>query len=99
MRRLVALDAGGGEIAKHLANHVLVARFLEIGANHILGIGFGLDVGEAHQVRRPCAEQAVAARDDPELHLLIAGIHILECLLAAVERGHGNPLALSSGER
>src|SRR3954465_14480265 len=64
---LVALDAGRGEIAQDLADDVLVARFLEIGADHVLGIDLRLGLGEAHQPSRPGAEQPVAPRVDPEL--------------------------------
>src|SRR5688572_19490912 len=73
-RRLVDLDARRNEVAEQLADHVLVAGFLEIGADDVAGIGIGLGLGEAHLLGRPMAEQAVAARDDLELHLLIAGI-------------------------
>src|SRR3712207_3112094 len=65
---LVAVDAGRGEVAEDLADHVLVARFLEIGADHVLGIGIGLGFGEPHQLRSPLAEQPIAAGDYPELH-------------------------------
>ena len=52
----------------------------------------GLDIGQAHQIRRPGAEQTIAPRDDPELQFLIARISVFECLFAVVEGGHGGPL-------
>ena len=39
---LVDVDAGGGQVAEHLADHVLVAGFLEIGVDDVLGIGIRL---------------------------------------------------------
>src|SRR5919199_550971 len=90
---LVALDAGGGEVAEQLADHVLVAGFLEIGPDHVLGVGVRLGLRQPHQPRRPAAEQPVAPRHDPELHLLVAGIFGFERPLAIVERGHLRSLA------
>ncbi len=92
---LVDLDAGRGEIAEQLADHVLVAGLLEIGADDVAGISVGLGLGEAHLLRRPLAEQPVAARNDLELHLLIAGILGFEGPFAVVEGGHGVPLLVS----
>ena len=60
---LVGVDPGGGEVAEHLADDVMVAGFLEIGADHILGVAFGFRLVEAHLPRRPFAEQPVAARE------------------------------------
>jgi hypothetical protein len=55
-RRVVDLDPGRGQIAEQLADHVLVAGFLEVGADHVLGISFGLDLGQAHLPGSPLAE-------------------------------------------
>ena len=82
---------GRGQVAEQLADHVVVARFLEIGADHILGIGVRLGLGQAHLLRRPLAEQPVAPRRDLELHLLVAGVHGFERLLAVIELAHGDP--------
>jgi hypothetical protein len=39
-------------------------------------------------------EQPVAPRHDPELHLLVAGMQVLESPFAIVKSGHGCPLAV-----
>ena len=88
---LVAVDARRGEVAEHLADHVMVAGFLEVGADHVLGIGFRLGLGQAHLPRGPFAEQPVAARGDAELHFLVMRELGLEGALAVVELGHAFP--------
>src|SRR5687767_2958570 len=86
-----------GLVLERLADRRLVdldARRNEVAeqlADHVLVAGFR----EAHLLGRPMAEQAVAARDDLELHLLIAGILGLKSPLAVVEGGHGDPLLVS----
>ena len=72
----------------------MLARFLEVGSNHVLGVGFAFHVGQAHLPRRPFAEQPVAAGDDSELHLLVASELVLERFLAVVEGGHAFPLSI-----
>jgi pimeloyl-ACP methyl ester carboxylesterase len=89
---LVAFDAGGGEVAEHLADHVMVAGFLEVGAHDVLGVAFGLRIGQAHLPRRPFAEQAIAPRRDPEFHFLVMRELGLERALAILELAHMLPL-------
>src|SRR4051812_47303997 len=95
---VVDLHSGRSQVAEQFADDVLVAGFLEIGADDVLGVAFRLGLGEAHQPRRPVAEQPVAPRDDAELHFLVAGIASLERALAIVESGHGAPLLCLSPE-
>ena len=85
---LVDLDSGGGQVAEQLADHVLVARFLEIGLDDRLGIGIGFLGRQAHLLRRPLPQQPVAARGDAELHFLVTGELGLEGAFAVVEAGH-----------
>ena len=59
------VDAGGVEIGADLAEHVLVAGLLEIGRDDRLGVGVGAVAGLAELLRRPQAEQLVAARRRP----------------------------------
>jgi len=54
------LDALGVEILANLAEHVIVARLLEIRQDDRLGIGLGLGAGEPELLRRPQAEELVA---------------------------------------
>src|SRR3546814_1886308 len=56
------IDPGRRQIAHQLANHVVVARFLEIGLNHGLGIGVGLFGGEFPPFGSPEPQQPVATR-------------------------------------
>src|SRR5882724_6580000 len=95
----VDVDPGGGQVAEQFADDILFARFLEIGADNVLGIGFGFGLGQAHQARRPFAEKAIAPRDNAELHFLVMGIFGLERALAIVESGHGASLRLSLSAR
>ena len=44
----------------HLAEHVVVAGFLDVGYHHFLGVGFGVGAGLAELFGRPQAEQPVA---------------------------------------
>src|SRR5690554_2966398 len=67
----VDVDAGTGEVAKHLADHVLVSRFLEVSLNHGLPVRFRLFGSETHLLRRPLAEQAVAAGSNAERGLRV----------------------------
>src|SRR4028118_1420553 len=67
----IGIAAGGGEIAEYLADHVLVPRFLEVGPDDVLGIGFRLDRGQLHQAGSPVAEELVATGDDAELQFLV----------------------------
>ena len=80
--------AGRGEIAKHLADHVLVAGFLEVGLDDRLAVGLGLFGGQVHLGRCPMAEQPVATGRDAE-----GGVGVHRELgflgaLAIVEVGH-----------
>jgi predicted metalloendopeptidase len=80
--------AGPGplQVAEHLAQHVLVAGLLEVGLDH--GAGVLVDGLQAHQAGGPFAEQAVAARCDLELLLLLESELLFESLFAVVKGGH-----------
>src|SRR3954447_22104634 len=82
---LVALDTRRGEIAEDLADDVVITGFLEVGANDVLGVGFGLDVAQPHLPGGPFAEQSVAPSRDAEAHLLVVRELGLERFLAVVE--------------
>ena len=85
---IVGLDALLRQVAAHLADHVVVARFLEIGHDHLLGIGLGIVARNPHLLRRPQAEKLVAPGDDLELKLLIVLELRLGGFLAVVKRVH-----------
>src|SRR5262245_33162829 len=82
------LDALGVEILANLAEHVIVARLLEIRQDDRLGIGVGLGAGEAELLRRPLAEELVATGVRLEPQFLVDGELLLEAFLALVERSH-----------
>ncbi len=81
-------DALGVEVAANLAEDVIVAGFLEIGDDDLLGVGVGLRARHPELRRRPQAEQLVAARVRLEAQLFVMGELLLETFLAFVERGH-----------
>ena len=89
---LVAIDPGRGEVAKNLADDVMIAGFLEIGADDVLRIGFGFGFGQAHLPRRPMAEQPVAPGGDAEHHLLVVRELGLESAFAVVKLASCVPL-------
>src|SRR5216684_21062 len=82
------LDVLGVEIPADLPEHVVVAGFLEIGHDHLLGISLGLRARKSELLRRPQPEQLVAARARLEFELLVASELLLETFLALVESGH-----------
>src|SRR5215208_4099544 len=53
MVAIVDLAAGGDQVAEHLADHVLVPGFLEVGLDHGLGVGVGFLGAEAHLLGSP----------------------------------------------
>ena len=63
-------------------------RLLEVGHDHLLGVGLGIVACDAHFLRRPQAEKLVAPGDDLELKLLIVLELRLGGFLAVVERVH-----------
>src|SRR5207247_8549842 len=81
-------DALGGEIAHHLAEHVAVAGFLEIGRHDLPGRGGGGVARHAELFRRPQSEQLVAARFGLELLLFVESELLLEAFLALIECRH-----------
>ena len=85
---LVNVDTGRRHVAHQLADDVFVTGFLEIGLHHRLGIGIGFFRRQPHLRRRPFTQQAVAARLDAELHLLIMREHIFKGPFAIVESRH-----------
>src|SRR5262249_59271469 len=78
----------GIEVAANLAEHVVLAWFLQIRRDDLLRIGFRLGAGESHLLCRPQAEQLVAPRGRLESQFLVVGELLLEAFLALVERGH-----------
>ena len=86
--RLLDIASGRDQVAEHLADHVLVAGFLEIGLDHRLGIGLRLLDRQAHLVGRPVAEQPVAPRGDAEGGVLVHRVLRLFGALAVPEIGH-----------
>ena len=85
---LAKVDPGGNEVAQDLADHVFVAGFLEIGLDHCLGIGLGLDSRKAHLFSGPLAKQPVAAGVNPELHFLVMSELRFFGAFTIVEVGH-----------
>ena len=71
----------------------MVAGFLEVGTDDVLGIGFALGFAQTHLPRGPFAKQPVAARGDAEQHFLVASIFGFEGAFAVVKLGHGIPLS------
>ena len=93
-------DALGVEIAQHLAQHVAVAGFLEIGGDHFLGIGSGGVAGDSELLGCPQSEQPVAAGLGLELLLLVEGEFLLETFFTLVECAHflgSDPCQMVSG--
>ncbi len=78
----------GLEIAHHLIEHVRIARLLEIGRHHLLGVGVRVGARPAELLGRPQPEQPVAARGDLELGLLVMAVLGLEAFFPVVEGGH-----------
>ena len=78
----------GRQVGADLAEDVLLARLLEVGADDLARIGVGLLAGLAQEPRGPEAQQPVAPRLGPELHLGVVGELGLEGVLAVVEGGH-----------
>ena len=74
-------DVLGVEIGSKLADHVLIARRLEIGLDHVPRIGVRVRAGQPELLRRPVAEQPVPARRGLELELLIMGEFALKASL------------------
>ena len=82
-------DAGRVEILADLAENILVASLLEIGADHIASIGIGVRAGLAELFRGPQAEQLVAPRHRLEPQFLVVRVSVLEAFAALVECRHG----------
>jgi hypothetical protein len=95
---LVRRLAGRREVGHQLLHDVGIARLLEVGHHHVLGIGLGIGAGLAHQAGGPEAQQLVAARVDLELQLLVMLVLGFEGFLAIVEGGH-RPLRLGLSRR
>ena len=82
------VDAGSVEILADLAENVLVAGFLEIGLDDLLGVGVRVRPGFPHEPGRPQAEQLVAARLGLEAKLGVMGEFLLKFVFAVVEGRH-----------
>ena len=76
------------EVSPDLAEHVLFARLLEVGLDHLARIGLRRIARDPHLARRPQAEQLVSPRGRPELQLLVMSEFPLEALLAILEARH-----------
>ena len=85
---VAGVDAGRRQVAEHLADYVLVTGFLVVRADNVLRLGVALGLGQAHRVRSPLAEQAVAAGDQPKLHFLIVRELGFERALTIVKGTH-----------
>src|SRR5580704_12312551 len=78
----------GVEVLADLAKHVVIAGRFDVRDHDLLGIGLRGRAGEAELLRRPQAEQLVAAHCGLELELLVMGKLLLEAFLTLVEIGH-----------
>lgn len=81
-------DVLGGKIGRELTQDVGIAGLLEIGRDHLLGIGGGGIARHAQLFGRPQPEQPVAAGLRLEFLLLVEGVLLLETFLALVELAH-----------
>ncbi len=73
------------QAASHLAYHVLVAGFLEIGCDDAPGIGLGLRARFAEPLGGPEPEELVAPSRGPEAQFLVESELPLESVLAVLE--------------
>src|SRR6187401_3240187 len=89
-------DALGVEILPYFAEHVVVARLLEVGHHDLLRVGVGVRSRQSHLSGGPHAEQPVAPGIRLEAQLFIEGEFFLEAFFALVERCHVVPVAFSS---
>src|SRR6056297_330025 len=78
----------GVEIAAQLAEDVLVARLLEIGEYHALGVFLGISAALAELPGGPETQKLVAAGHRLEAQFLVMRELVLEGILAVVECGH-----------
>src|SRR5690606_9888481 len=88
--------AGCVEILAQLADHVPVARFLEIGLDDLACVGFGGVAALAQLLGRPKAEQLVAARGGAALQILVVIALAFNGFLSILHAGHGRLLRLGS---
>ena len=77
------------QIGNQLAHDIFDASFFEIGADDFQGIGRSLIPRFAQQVSGPKADQLVAARLGPELHLGVMGEFVFKSVFAIFKGGHG----------
>ena len=82
------IAARRGKIAQQFADHVFIARFLEIGLYDGFLVSVGFFFGQAHQASGPFTQQAIAARGDLEGVLLIKGELSFFGAFTVVEIGH-----------
>ena len=68
-----------------------MARFLEICADHLFGIGLGLVARFAQNFGHPKPHQFIASGLGLEFHVLIMGVFRLECVFTIVKGAHGLP--------
>src|SRR5690606_40665060 len=71
----------------------LVARFLQVGADHGLGVFGDAVAGQPHQAGRPLGQHSVAAGRSPKFLFLIERELTLEAPFTIVEGGHVIPKA------
>src|SRR3546814_1693420 len=92
-------DARRGQVARELADDVLVARFLEVRLHDGLGISVGFLGRQPHAPGRPFAEEPVAARGDTEQPVLVARESRLESPFPVVECAHNALTGSTPGSR
>jgi len=69
-------DALGGQVLDHLGDHVVVAGLLHVGHHDGLGVVLGRGAAQAHLLRRPQAQQLVAARLGAKLLQIGRDFHV-----------------------
>ena len=94
---LAGLDPGADQVAQQLADHVLVPGLFEIGLDHALGVGFGLDRRQAHAFGCPLPEQAIAAGMDAEQGVRVVRVLGFLGAFAIVKGGHIGSVPCSAG--
>ncbi len=82
-------EAGAAQVLLDLAQDVDVRRLIDLRLHD--GFRVGLDVLQAHELRRPFSEHVVAPCDRTEFVLGVMGELALEALLAFVEATHLDP--------
>src|SRR5689334_1626198 len=82
-------DALGGKVAEYPAQHAGMTGLVEIGCDHLPGVGLGLSAALAELVRGPQPEQPVAAGFGLKSQVRVVDKLSFEGFLALVESRHG----------